>query len=259
MVVSITLTQLRSFLAVVRAGSVTAAADALVVTQPSVSAALAALARELDAPLLHRDGRGLRLTPAGEAFAPYAADVVGLLDQGAVAVREASAAAANVLRIAAVTTAAESFVPGLMHAFAAERPGTRLTLAVGNRDQVFAGLLGHASDVAFAGARRRTTGSTTRAFLPNRLVLISAADRSARRRRDRRSAARCASAAGCCASPARARAAQRGFLAAPGLEVSAAHRRLQRRDQGRPRASGSASRSSPTTPSPPTSRRGCWA
>ena len=49
--VSVTLTQLRSFLAVVRAGSVTAAADALVVTQPSVSAALAALARELDAPL----------------------------------------------------------------------------------------------------------------------------------------------------------------------------------------------------------------
>ena len=172
--VSVTLTQLRSFLAVVRAGSVTAAADALVVTQPSVSAALAALARELDAPLFHRDGRGLRLTAAGEAFAPYAADVVGLLDQGAVAVREASAAAASVLRIAAVTTAAESFVPGLMHAFAAERPGTRLTLAVGNRDQVFAGLLGHASDVAFAGRPPEDDRLTTRAFLPNRLVLICA-------------------------------------------------------------------------------------
>ncbi len=172
--VSVTLTQLRSFLAVVRAGSVTAAADELVVTQPSVSAALAALARELDAPLFDRDGRGLRLTAAGEAFAPYAADVVGLLDQGAVAVREASAAAASVLRIAAVTTAAESFVPGLMHAFAAERPGTRLTLAVGNRDQVFAGLLGHASDVAFAGRPPEDDRLTTRAFLPNRLVLISA-------------------------------------------------------------------------------------
>ncbi len=67
---SVTLTQLRSFLAVVRSGSVTAAADELVVTQPSVSAAITALAREVGTPLLERDGRGVRPTPAGEAFAP---------------------------------------------------------------------------------------------------------------------------------------------------------------------------------------------
>ena len=58
--VSITLTQLRSFLAVVRSGSVTAAADELVVTQPSVSAAITALSREVGTPLLERDGRGVR-------------------------------------------------------------------------------------------------------------------------------------------------------------------------------------------------------
>ena len=63
--VSITLTQLRSFLAVVRSGSVTAAADELVVTQPSVSAAITALSREVGTPLLERDGRGVRPTPAG--------------------------------------------------------------------------------------------------------------------------------------------------------------------------------------------------
>ena len=66
--VSITLTQLRSFLAVVRSGSVTAAADELVVTQPSVSAAITALAREVGTPLLERDGRGVRPTPAGDGL-----------------------------------------------------------------------------------------------------------------------------------------------------------------------------------------------
>ncbi|MGZ5339718.1 MAG: LysR family transcriptional regulator, partial [Thermoleophilaceae bacterium] len=44
---AITLTQLRSFLAVLRTGSVTGAAEELVVTQPSVSAAVSALSREL--------------------------------------------------------------------------------------------------------------------------------------------------------------------------------------------------------------------
>src|SRR5215213_9203130 len=57
---AITLTQLSAFLTVVRRGSVTAAAEDLFVTQPSVSAAVAALEREVGAKLLERDGRGLR-------------------------------------------------------------------------------------------------------------------------------------------------------------------------------------------------------
>ena len=60
---AITLTQLGAFLAVVRGGSVTAAAEELVVTQPSVSAAVSALSREVGVDLIERDGRGVRLTP----------------------------------------------------------------------------------------------------------------------------------------------------------------------------------------------------
>src|SRR4051812_30293450 len=87
---AVTLTQLVAFLAVVRRGSVTAAAEELVVTQPSVSAAVAALERELGVALTERAGRTLRPTPAGAAYAPYAADVPGLLEQGARAAREAA-------------------------------------------------------------------------------------------------------------------------------------------------------------------------
>ena len=123
---AITLTQLTAFLAVMRGGSVTAAADELIVTQPSVSAAIASLGRELGCELFERDGRGIRPTAAGVAFEPYAADVIGLLNQGRQASLEATAVAARSLRIAAVTTAAESFVPALMRAFAAEHPDVEL-------------------------------------------------------------------------------------------------------------------------------------
>ncbi|MBV9414830.1 MAG: LysR family transcriptional regulator, partial [Solirubrobacterales bacterium] len=99
---AITITQLTAFLAVIKGGSVTAAADELVVTQPSVSSAVAALGRELDCELFERAGRGIRLTAAGAAFAPYAADVLGLLENGRTAAHEASAAAARRLEIAAV-------------------------------------------------------------------------------------------------------------------------------------------------------------
>lgn len=108
MAMAITITQLTTFLAVVRGGSVTAAADELVVTQPSVSSALAALGRELGCELFQRAGRGIRLTDEGVAFAPYARDVLGILEDGRRAALEASSTADKRLRIASVTTAAES-------------------------------------------------------------------------------------------------------------------------------------------------------
>ena len=148
---AITVTQLVAFLAVVRGGSVTAAADELMVTQPSVSSAIAALAREVDCDLFERAGRGIRLTEAGEAFAPYAADVIGLLDDGRRAAREAASGAARRLRIAAVTTAAESFVPDLMQGFSERHPEVQLTLAVGNRQEVIERVLRHQADVAVSG------------------------------------------------------------------------------------------------------------
>lgn len=54
--------------AVVDEGSFTAAAASIPVSQPALSQAVAALERELGAPLFHRIGRRVQLTPAGEAF-----------------------------------------------------------------------------------------------------------------------------------------------------------------------------------------------
>ena len=174
--VSVTLTQLRSFLAVVRTGSVTAAADELVVTQPSVSAAITALSHELGTPLLERNGRGVRPTPAGAAFTPFATDVIGLLEKGRRAASEAAATAERVLRIAAVTTAAESFVPGLMRAFSITHPDVRLALSVGNRGQVLDMLIRHEADVAFGGRPPADERVQARTLRPNELVLIGAPD-----------------------------------------------------------------------------------
>ncbi len=85
-----TLNQLRTFLAVAETGSVRAAAQDLVVTQAAVSASLAALQKSLGVALLEPDGRGLRLTAAGQAYAGYVRRVLGLLDEAG---RAAAAAA----------------------------------------------------------------------------------------------------------------------------------------------------------------------
>ncbi|HEY3684530.1 MAG TPA: LysR family transcriptional regulator [Streptosporangiaceae bacterium] len=62
------LRQLEGFLEVADQGSVTRAARALHIAQPSLSDLLRGLERELGTPLFHRVGRGVVLTAAGEAL-----------------------------------------------------------------------------------------------------------------------------------------------------------------------------------------------
>ena len=180
---AVTLTQLVAFLAVVRRGSVTAAAEELVVTQPSVSAAVAALERELGVPLTERAGRTLRPTPAGAAYAPYAADVLGLLEQGARAAREAADRGRRTLRISAVTTAGEFLLPPLIQGFRERFPDLEISLDVGNRADVFQRLADHEVDVAITGRVPEDGRLVGRPFMDNEWVLITApGDALAKRR-----------------------------------------------------------------------------
>ena len=171
---AVTLTQLVAFLTVVRRGSVTAAAEELVVTQPSVSAAVSALERELGVRLTERAGRTLRPTPAGAAYVPYAADVLGLLEQGVRAAREAAEQEPPTLRVSAVTTAGEYLVPQLIQAFRERHPDVEISLDVGNREVVFQRVLDHAVDVAITGRIPDDDRLTGREFADNEFVLITA-------------------------------------------------------------------------------------
>src|SRR5918995_5380719 len=180
---SVTLTQLVAFLTVVRRGSVTAAAEELVVTQPSVSAAVSALERELGVRLTERAGRTVRPTPAGAAFAPYASDVLGLLEQGARIAREADEVGPQSLRISAVTTAGEYLVPQLIQAFRERRPDVEISLDVGNRELVFRRVLDHKVDVAVTGRIPDDDRLVGVDFADNEFVLVtSAGDPLAKRR-----------------------------------------------------------------------------
>ena len=72
---------LRYFHAVAREGSVTAAAEKLHVSQPSVSAQIRKLERALGEPLFDRSGRSLTLTRRGEVVLSYADEIFRLGDE----------------------------------------------------------------------------------------------------------------------------------------------------------------------------------
>jgi DNA-binding transcriptional LysR family regulator len=169
--VAITLTQIRAFLTVKSTGSVHAAASQLLVSQPSVSAAVASLARELGTVLFERDGRGVRLTESGAAFAPYAAQVLGLLEQGRNAAQEAAHPENSKIRLVAVNTAGEFLAPPLIQAYRQLHPGVSILLEVGNRATVFERLESRRADVGIGG---RPTGRSLVGypFVGNELVVV---------------------------------------------------------------------------------------
>ncbi len=182
----LTLGQLRTFLAVASTGSVRAAADQLVVTQPAVSSALAAVRKRVGVALVQRDGRGLRLTPAGVALAERARAALALLDEAVAAARGEADPDRGRLRLASVTTAGEHLAPPLLASFLADHPEVAVSLEVGNRRRVADLLSHHEVDLAIGG--RPPPGAETLATRANHLVVVGApgdagAGRAPRRKR----------------------------------------------------------------------------
>ncbi len=118
-----TLTQLNAFVLVARLGSVTAAANALGVSEPAVSQALSALRQHLGDQLVTRGPAGMTLTAGGSRLLPAASQIVVLGAEAHAAVRAAQGAPEQ-LRVVATSTIAEFVVSPLMEAFTRRYAGS---------------------------------------------------------------------------------------------------------------------------------------
>lgn len=138
--------QLITFAAVAEHRSISRAAVALHLSQPAVSGQLRQLQDEFGEPLYQRDGRGVRLTPAGEQLASYAARLRDTWRQ-AHAYRDAlRGLEQGTLRIGASTTPASYLLPYLIAEFHRRYPDVGLHTADGNTTEIV-GALG-AVDIA---------------------------------------------------------------------------------------------------------------
>ncbi len=168
----ISLAQLRTFLEIARLRSIGEAADQLAISQPAVSAALAALQRELGVPLVERSGRGIRLTAAGTTLADYGHRIFALLNETRESVSASALGSAGRLRVAAVTTAAEYLVPEVLRRFREGEAGAEIVLEVGNHERVWERLAHWEVDVVFAGRPPQGARFHTIATRAHELVVI---------------------------------------------------------------------------------------
>lgn len=170
---ALTLTQLRTFLAIADTGSVNAAAAHLVVTPSAVSASMAVTQRALQVQLVSRDGRGLQLTEAGKIYADYVRRILGLLDEAGNAAAAEADPAHGELRIAALTTAGEQILPHMLAGFQELHPHAGVRVEVGNRDRVRGLLDRHEVDLLLGGRPETDRDLTVLAIRPHELILVT--------------------------------------------------------------------------------------
>src|SRR5438128_3988294 len=113
---------LQTFREVAMRGSFSLAAEELGFTQPAISQHLARLERHLGVKVLDRTGRGVSLTPAGEALLAETDAVLASVRRAEKAAQEAGGVHARQLRVGAFPSAASGLVPGAVREARKGRP-----------------------------------------------------------------------------------------------------------------------------------------
>lgn len=168
-----TFRQLKLFLSFAEHLSVTAAARACHVTQPTASMQLKELAEGIGLPLYEHVGKRLYLTAAGEALARSARAMMeewSAFEQHADALKGMTRGR---LRVSVVSTA-KYFVPRLLGTFCAQFPDVDIALEVLNRDGVLRRLRDNLDDLYIMSMPPEDMELERHAFLSNPLDVIAA-------------------------------------------------------------------------------------
>lgn len=170
-----TFRQLQIFLSLAEHRSVTQAARACHITQPTASMQLKELSNTIGLPLYEQVGKTLYLTPAGEQLEQTAramSDEWSRLEQSIEAMKGHTKGR---LRVAVASTA-KYFIPRMLGKFCVQYPEIDIALEVLNRDGVVARLRQNMDDLSILSIPPDDLDLERHAFLSNPLVLIASAN-----------------------------------------------------------------------------------
>ncbi|MCQ9386888.1 LysR family transcriptional regulator [Brevibacterium moorei] len=122
------ISHLQTFLSIARLGNFTRAAEELVTTQPTITRQVAALERDLGAPLFERDHAGARLTAAGVELLPIATRMIADADTARLTIAELAGLSRGRVRLGAPPTLCVSLVAEVLAGFRARHPGVDLEI-----------------------------------------------------------------------------------------------------------------------------------
>jgi DNA-binding transcriptional LysR family regulator len=169
------LRQLEIFVKVAELGSFSKAADALFLTQPTVSEHIRTLEDELGVRLLDRLGRGAAVSKGGALLLSYAQRILALSREARQAMESFQGRMSGELLVGASTIPGEYILPALIGRFKEKFPDIAITLLIGDSQAVTEWVLDGRAEIGVVGARSSHRAIEYRELLPDDIVLIVSA------------------------------------------------------------------------------------
>lgn len=166
------LDQLRTFLAVIEHAGFTRAAEALGLSQSTVSFQIKALEAAAGARLLDRGPGGVVPTPAGRVLRRHAERVLEVLGEAEAALEAEAEGTFGQVTVAASTIPGEYLLPPVLALLRRTHPGVSITIDVSDSGSAIAALLAGRCDIALVGTRPTDRRIVTRAFADDEVVLV---------------------------------------------------------------------------------------
>jgi DNA-binding transcriptional LysR family regulator len=164
---------LRIFLAVAAAGSLSAAARQLNIGPMQASRRLAVLEQELGVRLFHRTTRSVSLTAEGEAFFPYANTMSEAEESARGALSPSQASASGTLKLTAPSVFGQSIILPLLSALLEQHPDLRIDLDLSDR---VLDIVGQGLDLALRIATLEDSELVARRIAANPRIICAAPD-----------------------------------------------------------------------------------
>ncbi|MBI1957868.1 MAG: LysR family transcriptional regulator [Candidatus Rokubacteria bacterium] len=166
------LRQLEIFVKVAEIGSFSRAAEALHLTQPTVSEHIRTLEDELGVRLLDRLGRGAAVTRAGELLVSYASRMLALQREARQALDSFQGKMSGGLLIGASTIPGEYVLPPLIGRFKDKYPEISITLLIGDSQAVVGWVVEGKAELGVVGARLPHRAVEYRELMPDEEVVV---------------------------------------------------------------------------------------
>jgi molybdate transport repressor ModE-like protein len=166
--------RLRLLVEVQRRGSISGAADACGVSQPSATKQLKTLEAAIGEKLVERNGRASRLTEAGEVVVNHASNVLDTLHGLEEELAALRGAETGTLALAASTTPGAYVLPSLLQCFADRHPGVDVDIAIGSSSWVADRVGKREYSLGIAGEVDLPRAVRAEPFLDDELVGIAA-------------------------------------------------------------------------------------
>ncbi len=173
---SVKLELYRVFKEVAEVGNITAAAQALYISQSAVSQSIKQLEHDLQTRLFARNSRGVTLTAEGQMLYEYVRSAMGLLETGEEKLSQTRELQMGKLIIGASDTVTSQFLLPYLDSFHKQHPAIHIQIVSGRSHKVLGLLRSGKVDIAFASTPTDTSSLDIHPCFSTHAIFVAGAE-----------------------------------------------------------------------------------